>query len=64
MTSDVGLGRISRVDVRNSHTDRDKLSNIAPESISEIDVLVTIFVAISCYMVARMALSALLLAIS
>ena len=35
---------------------------MAPESIYEIAVLVTIFVAIGCYMVARMALSPLLLA--
>jgi hypothetical protein len=35
---------------------------VAPESIYEIAVFVTIFVAIGCYMVARMALSPLLLA--
>jgi hypothetical protein len=39
-----------------------ELSNVAPESIYEIAVVLTIFVAIGCYMMARMALSPLLLA--
>jgi len=63
MPSDVDLRRISRVDARNSHTDR-AVVQCAPESISKIAVFVTIIVAISRYVVVRMALSPLILAIS